>query len=62
MEITLNEDDFLAIYDTFAAHYIGGGDITDITEAEEVEFDRLVALEDRAWKVVQRVYARHYSE
>ena len=59
MEITLNEDDFLAIYDTFAAHYIGGG---DISEAEEVEFDQLVALEDRAWKVVQRVYARHYSE
>ena len=50
MEITLNEDDFLAIYDTFAAHYLGGG---DITEAEKEEFDQLVALEDRAWKVVQ---------
>ena len=58
MEITISEDDFLAIYDTFAVQYIEGA---DPFEAEGDEFKRLMDLEDRAWRVVQKLYAQHYS-
>lgn len=59
MEVTLTEDEFLAIYDTFAAHYL---EEADILNADDDEFRRLVNAEDRAWRVVKRLHDRHYSD
>ena len=58
MEVTLTEDEFLAIYDTFAAHYLEGG---DILTAEGDEFRTLVETEERAWRVVQKIHDRYYN-
>jgi len=56
----MTEEQFLAIYATFAETY--KDDSIDIFEADADEQLRLVKIETRAWDTIREVYDQYYSE
>ena len=56
----MTEEQFLAIYATFAETY--KDDSIDIFEADADEQLRLVETETRAWDTIRDIYDQYYSE
>jgi len=58
--VCMTEDQFLAIYATFAESY--NPDSVDIFDADQEEQLRLLQIETEAWSTIRDIYEQYYNE